>query len=113
MVTEIVEPRAQELLTLVHDDLRRAGFDRAIPAGLILGGGGSRLAGLVELSDREFSLPVRLAAVRGLPGLPESFAQPEYGAGVGLLMYGAKMRRQAAQKPVGLVGKFKAMFAGH
>ena len=113
MVSDIVEPRAQELLTLVHEDLRRAGFDRAIPAGMILGGGGSRLSGLVELADREFSLPVRLAAVRGLPGLPESFAQPEYGAGIGLLIYGAKMRRQAAQKPVGLVGKFKAMFAGH
>ncbi len=112
MLCDVVEPRAQELLTLVRDELKRAGLDALIPAGLVLTGGGARLKGLVEIAEDTFSLPVRIAAPRGLPGLPEEFAQPEYSAGVGLLLYGARARRQVAARPTGLVGKLKAMFAG-
>jgi cell division protein FtsA len=112
MLNDIVEPRAQELLSLVRDELQRAGLDALIPAGLVLTGGGSRLIGLPELADRMFSLPVRIGAPRSLPGLPEEFAQPEYSASVGLLLYGAKARRQVAARPATLVGKLKAMFAG-
>jgi len=112
MVCDIVEPRAQELLTLVRDELKRAGLDSLIPAGFVITGGGARLSGLVELAERMFSLPVRVGIPRGLPGLPEEFAQPEYSASVGLLLYGARARRQSAAKPNSLVGKLKAMFAG-
>jgi cell division protein FtsA len=112
MLNDIVEPRAQELLSLVRDELQRAGLDALIPAGLVLTGGGSRLMGLPELADRMFSLPVRVGAPRSLPGLPEEFAQPEYSACVGLLLYGAKARRQTAARPSTFVGKLKAMFAG-
>ncbi|MGA8921644.1 MAG: cell division protein FtsA, partial [Candidatus Dormiibacterota bacterium] len=112
MLCDIVEPRAQELLTLVRDELKRAGLDSLIPAGFVLTGGGARLKGLVELAERMFSLPVRIGAPRGLPGLPEEFALPEYSASVGLLLYGARARRQAAARPTSLVGKLKAMFAG-
>lgn len=111
MLCDIVEPRAQELLTMVSDELKRAGLDSAFP-GFVITGGGVRLRGLVELAERMFSLPVRIGAPRGLPGLPEEFAQPEYSASVGLLMYGARARRQNAAKPNSLVGKLKAMFAG-
>ncbi|MFZ0820384.1 MAG: cell division protein FtsA [Candidatus Acidiferrales bacterium] len=112
MLNDIVEPRAQELLSLVRDELQRAGLDAMIPAGIVLTGGGARLLGLPELADRMFSLPVRVGAPRSLPGLPEEFAQPEYSASVGLLLYGAKARRQVAARPATLVGKLKAMFAG-
>jgi cell division protein FtsA len=112
MLNDIVEPRAQELLSLVRDELQRAGLDAMIPAGIVLTGGGARLMGLPELADRMFSLPVRIGAPRSLPGLPEEFAQPEYSACVGLLLYGAKARRQVAARPATLVGKLKAMFAG-
>jgi cell division protein FtsA len=112
MVADIVEPRAQELLALVSDELKRAGLDSLIPAGLVLTGGGARLRGFAELAERIFSLPVRIAAPRGIRGLPEEFAQPEYSASVGLLLYAVKARRQVAARPTGFVGKLKAMFAG-
>jgi cell division protein FtsA len=112
MLNEIIEPRAQELLTLVRDDLKRAGLDTQIPAGLVLAGGGARLTGLAELAERLFSLPVRCAMARGLEDMPEELSQPEYATVVGLLLYGAHARRMAAQRPATLVAKLKSMFAG-
>jgi cell division protein FtsA len=112
MLCEIVEPRAQELLALIRDDLQRAGLDTQIPAGLVLAGGGARLRGLVELAERVFALPVRIAAPRGLAGMPEELAQPEYATVVGLALYGMKAQRQAAQRPGTWSAKFKSMFAG-
>jgi cell division protein FtsA len=112
MLCEISEPRAHELLVLVRDELRRASLDRLIPAGLVLAGGGSRLRGLVELAERMLALPVRLAAPRGLAGMPEEISQPEYATAVGLLVYGARARRQAAQRSGTLAAKIKSMFAG-
>ncbi len=112
MLGEIVEPRAQELLVLVRDELQRAGLDAQIPAGLVLAGGGARLRGLVELAERLFQLPVRLAVPRGLQGMPEEVSRPEYAAVVGLLLFAARARRQAAQRPETLVGRIKSMFAG-
>ena len=112
MLGEIIEPRAAELLALVREELQRAGFDTLIPAGLALSGGGSRLRGLVELAERMFALPVRVVAPRGLAGMPEEISQPEYATSVGLLVYGARARHLAAQRPATLVAKIKSMFAG-
>ena len=112
MLNEIIEPRAQELLSLVRDELQRGGFGAIIPAGLVLCGGGARLTGLAELAERIFHVPVRLAVPRGLEGMPEELSQPEYATVVGLLLYGARARRQVPQRPATLVGKIKSMFAG-
>ena len=112
MLQEILEPRAQELLALVRDELQHAGLDALIPAGLVLAGGGARLSGLVELAESLFGLPARLAAPHGLEGLPEEFSQPEYATVAGLLLYAAQARRLAAQRPATFVGRLKGMFAG-
>jgi cell division protein FtsA len=112
MLTDIIEPRAQELLALIRDDLRRAGLDKQIPAGFILAGGGAKLHGLIELSEQSFHLPMRIAEPKGLGDLPEQVAQPEYATVVGLVMYGAKARRSAPPRSGNLVSKLKSMFAG-
>ncbi|MGB6834280.1 MAG: cell division protein FtsA, partial [Candidatus Acidiferrum sp.] len=98
MLTDIIEPRAMELLSLIRDDLQRAGLDGQIPAGFILAGGSARLNGLVDLAEQSFHLPVRIAEPKGLADLPEQVAQPEYATVVGLVMYGAKTRRNASQR---------------
>jgi cell division protein FtsA len=112
MLTDIIEPRAMELLSLIRDDLQRAGLDGQIPAGFVLAGGGARLHGLDEMAEHGFHLPVRIAEPKGLADLPELVAQPEYATVVGLVLYGAKMRRTAPQRAGNLVSKLKAMFAG-
>jgi len=112
MLNEILEPRANELLSLVRDELQRGGFTTLIPAGLVLSGGGAHMKGLVEMAEQMFNLPVRRAIPRGLQGMPAELSQPEYATVVGLLIYGARARRQAAQRPTNFVSKIKSMFAG-
>jgi len=112
MLTEIIEPRAQELLALIRDELLRSGLIKQIPAGFVLAGGGARLHGLVESAEESFRLPVRIAEPKGLLDMPEQVAQPEYAAVVGLVLYGAKARRVQAQRTANLVSKLKSMFAG-
>lgn len=111
MLSDIVEPRAQELLVLVQDELKRAGLDSQIPAGVVLTGGGARLLGLVELAERIFRLPVRVASPRGIAGMNEEISQPEYSTVVGLLVSGGRARRAEAH-PGTLTAKLKALFAG-
>ena len=111
MLTEIIEPRANELLALIRDDLQRAGLDKQIPAGFVLAGGGAKLHGLLELAEQTFHLPVRIAEPKGLVDLPEQVAQPEYATVVGLVVYGAKARRSAPPRGGNLVSKLKSMFA--
>jgi cell division protein FtsA len=112
MLTDIVEPRIQEFLMLVRDELRRAGLESQIPAGIILTGGGAKLRGLVELAEHVFKLPVRVAAPRGLAEMSEEVSQPEYSTAVGLVLYGARTRRLAGARPGGWTGRLKALFAG-
>jgi cell division protein FtsA len=111
MLCEIVEPRAQEWLALVREELKRSGFDSQIPAGLVLTGGAGQLTGLVEMAEQEFGLPARLAAPRGLADLTEEVTRPEYATAVGLVLYGARATRAAAQR-ASLGSKLKALFAG-
>lgn len=110
---EICEPRANELLTMVRDDLRRAGFHSQIPAGLVFTGGGARLRGLAEFAEKLFKLPVRVASPRGLTDITEGVSQPEYSAAVGLVLYGARARKLAAQRSSGWTEKLKSIFAGN
>jgi cell division protein FtsA len=96
-IAEIIQARAQELLLLIRDDLRRAGLDSQIPAGFVFTGGAGRLRGFLELAEQIFSLPVRLAGPRPLESMPDDLAEPEFSTAVGLLLYGARMRRISSQ----------------
>lgn len=111
-LTEIIEPRAQELLALIRDDLQRGGLLKQIPAGFVFAGGGARLNGIDEMAEQLFHLPVRIAEPKGILDLPEQVAQPEYATAIGLVLYGAKARRSAPGRNGGIVSKLKAMFAG-
>jgi len=112
MLSDIVEPRAQELLVLVRDELRRAGLESQISAGIVLTGGGAHLRGFVELAERVFNLPVRVAVPRGLAEMSDEVSRPEYSAAVGLVLYGARTRRLVGARPNGWMGRLKSMFVG-
>jgi cell division protein FtsA len=87
-LAEVVEPRYEELFTLVQSELRRSGFEDLIPAGIVITGGSSTMEGVVELAEEIFHMPVRLACPQAVSGMTEVVNNPIYATGVGLLIHG-------------------------
>ena len=93
-LAEVVEPRYDELFTLVQAELRRSGFEDLIAAGIVLTGGTSKMEGAVELAEEIFHIPVRLGVPQNVSGLGDIVRNPIYSTGVGLLMYGLKQQEE-------------------
>lgn len=89
-LAEVVEPRYEELFSLVLAEVRRSGFEDLIPAGIVLTGGTSKMEGAVDLAEEIFHMPVRLGSPCNVSGLQDIVRNPIYATGVGLLHYGAQ-----------------------
>ena len=87
LLAEVVEPRYEELFTLVLEDLRRSGFEHLLAAGIVLTGGTSKMEGVTELAEEIFHMPVRVGAPVNVSGLADIVKNPVYSTGVGLLHY--------------------------
>ncbi|GAB0147473.1 cell division protein FtsA [Marichromatium gracile] len=92
MLAEVAEPRYEELLTLLKNELRRSGLEEVVAGGVVLTGGGAKMEGLVELAESVFDMPVRLGVPQHVVGMPEVVDNPAYATGVGLLMYARQHR---------------------
>jgi len=118
-LAEVVEPRYEELFTLVQSELRRSGFEDLIPAGIVITGGSSTMEGVVELAEEIFHMPVRLACPQAVSGMTEVVNNPIYATGVGLLIHGFRqmdLGRAPALKgedAPSLFERMKAWFTGH
>ena len=95
-LAEVVEPRYEELLSLIQAELRRSGFEDLIAAGIVLTGGSSKIEGLVDLAEEVFHVPVRLGVPQTVVGLVDVVRNPIYATGVGLLLFGSQNRVQRA-----------------
>ncbi|OGT21314.1 MAG: cell division protein FtsA [Gammaproteobacteria bacterium RBG_16_57_12] len=93
-LAEVIEPRYEELLTLVQAELRRSGFEDLVAAGVVLTGGSAKMEGLVDLAEEIFHMPVRLGIPQHVSGLVDVIRNPIYATGVGLLLYGAHNHQQ-------------------
>ncbi len=89
-LAEVVEPRYEELLSLVHAELRRSGFEDLVAAGVVLTGGSSKMEGVVDLAEEVFHMPVRLGLPQHVTGLVDVVRNPIHATGVGLLLFGYK-----------------------
>lgn len=97
ILCEIIEPRVEEILTLAHQELLRAGLEDKIPSGLVLTGGASALAGLTELAEEIFETPVRQGVPDHIGGLQDVVRSPMYSTGVGLVLFGYLQRTEQGQ----------------
>ena len=95
-LAEVVEPRYDELFTLVQAELRRSGYEDLVAAGIVLTGGTSKMEGVIELAEEIFHMPVRLGSPHNIKGLVDIVANPIYATGVGLLQYGMKQQLQGS-----------------
>ncbi len=118
-LAEVVEPRYEELFSLVRDELRRSGFEELIAAGIVLTGGSAKMEGAVELAEEIFHVPVRLGIPQYVEGLVDVVRNPIHATAVGLLLYGKEavdVQSDAAASSTGVSGVFdrmKAWFQGN
>ena len=94
MLAEIIQPRMEEILSLVLADITKTKWFKKIPAGVVLTGGSSALPGTAELAERTFDLPIRIGTPLGVRGLVDSVDNPRFATGVGLVIYGRDRGRQ-------------------
>ena len=91
VLAEICEPRCEEILALVDQELIKSGFKNMIAAGVVLTGGTVMIDGMQELAEQIFDLPVRIGAPKdGIGGLADEVHSPMYATAVGLLLHGAE-----------------------
>ncbi len=88
LLSEVIEPRVEELYSLVQAELRRSGFEEQISSGIVLTGGASQMKGMVELAEEVFHAPVRLGVPEYVGGLSERVRNTRYATSVGLLLAG-------------------------
>jgi cell division protein FtsA len=87
IVSEILQPRAEEIFHLVWDEIRRAGYEKSLNSGLVLTGGGAILEGMPEIAEQIFDLPIRRGAPTGVGGLSDHVNSPAFATAVGLALY--------------------------
>jgi cell division protein FtsA len=89
-LAEVLEARAEEILTLIQREVKRSGYDGLLAAGLVLCGGSAGLAGFKDLAVHILDLPVRIGVPHDLQGLTDVLESPAYATAVGLLLWGAR-----------------------
>jgi cell division protein FtsA len=88
-IAEILQARVEEILEMIYIDVKRAGFDDMVAAGLVITGGTAGIPGIVELSELVLRMPVRTGVPRRIHGLADSLNSPAYATSVGLLQWAA------------------------
>jgi cell division protein FtsA len=88
-IAEILQARVEEIIEMIYIDVKRAGFDDMVAAGLVITGGTAAIPGIVELSELVLRMPVRTGVPRRIHGLADSLNSPAYATSVGLLQWAA------------------------
>src|SRR4030088_3768003 len=81
ILSEILQPRAEEIFHLVWDDIRRAGHEKTLNSGIVLTGGGAILDGMPEIAEQIFDLPIRRGCPVGVGGLADHRHRPPVATG--------------------------------
>jgi cell division protein FtsA len=116
ILSEILQPRAEEIFHLVWDEIRRAGYEKSLNSGIVLTGGGAILEGMPEIAEQIFDLPIRRGAPAGVGGLADHVNSPGYATAVGLVQYGHRHQMFEPQRAVGagaigrVAGRLRGLF---
>jgi len=115
ILSEILQPRAEEIFHLVWDEIRRAGYEKSLNSGIVLTGGGAILEGMPEIAEQIFDLPIRRGAPTEVGGLADHVNSPTFATPVGLVLYAHRNRepepvRAGAGAFVRMAGKLRGIF---
>jgi cell division protein FtsA len=95
-VAEILAARADEMLGMVLTEIKRSGYDGLLPAGVVLCGGTSQLAGMKPFAREVLSLPVRIGEAVDVEGLADRISSPTFATSVGLVRWGLRRTEEQA-----------------
>jgi cell division protein FtsA len=118
-LAEVIEPRVEELYSLIQRELRSSGLEELLSSGIVITGGSALMKGMVELGEEVFHMPVRVGVPHYTGALSEVVRSPRYATGMGLLMAGldqVKRDRHARMQGQGfkeVMEKMKGWFKGN
>ena len=92
-LVSIIQPRTQELLSIVHEEIITKKLQTFVTSGFVITGGGSLLKGIDTVAKKIFDMPVRVGPPRLQFGISESLDSPVYATGYGMLLYALKKQR--------------------
>ncbi len=107
VMVEILEARIEEILQMVNANICNSGYRNRINAGMVLTGGTSLLANIVEMAEQVFDMPVRMAYPNGIGGRVEDVCSPRCTTGVGLVLYGSQSLQTGPREVGGVVHRLK------
>ena len=90
LLADIIEPRVEEIFTLVKNEIKRSGYEDLLASGIVITGGSALMDGMPELGEQIFNLPVRRGLPAGIGGLVDVVNSPIYATGVGLIISGSR-----------------------
>jgi cell division protein FtsA len=90
LLAQIIQARVEELFEMVHEEVRKSGYDGLLPAGVVVTGGTAELPGILDIAGQILDLPARLGTPLGLHGLADTISRPAYATSVGLLLWGLR-----------------------
>src|SRR4030043_430644 len=101
---DIIRARVEEILKLIVLEMPNSNYEELVPAGLVLTGGSSNLAGIASLGSEILNLPVRVGVPGNMYGIGDMLQDPAYATSVGLLLWGNKYEGRKRWKPGGFAG---------
>jgi len=94
LLGEILEPRVEELFSLIYQEMVRSGYDDLVSSGVVVTGGSAILPGVPEVVEQVFNMPARIGYPASIGGLKEIVNSPMYSTAVGLVLYGANSQQR-------------------
>lgn len=98
VLAAIIEPRAEEIFSLVLREIKKTNYSDLLVAGVVLTGGGSLMEGMIELAEQIFDMPVKKGIPQGFSGLVDLVSTPIHSTGVGLILYGLEQLKEGKSK---------------
>jgi len=95
LLGEILEPRVEEIFSLIHHEMVRSGYDDLVTSGVVVTGGSALLPGVPEIVEQVFNMPARIGYPGNIGGLKEIVNSPMYATAVGLVLYGAREQQRS------------------
>jgi cell division protein FtsA len=116
ILSEVLQPRAEEIFHMVWDEIRRAGYEKSLNSGIVLTGGGAILEGMPEIAEQIFDLPIRRGCPGGVGGLADHVNSPTFATAVGLTLYARRHLMDTGRAPIGagalvrMAGRLRGLF---